>query len=218
MTTPPPNLAPPAANPAAATIAQALREYGTAIAGDWSSIDGRSIDGGLDTIARAVLGEAEASWDIARWRTELRICPDGGGHWAGRWYGYCETDDGCPSLREESPAGSTEATGRPTLTPGTHVTVTLAGATIDNGRPYAPHLSYQGFARYSQVGDRLYLLPDEAYADEGEQWLVFGPLLPEWAVPVPAPQRDLAAGYAYDPDLGELLLRVGGTGWTVRPR
>lgn len=78
-------------------IAQALREYGQAIRGDWSLLDGRSVRSQLDRFAQSI--EDGNEMPIEWWRGECGVCPDGGGHWAGPWNGYCETDDGCPSLR-----------------------------------------------------------------------------------------------------------------------
>lgn len=80
-------------------IAQALREYGQAIRGDWGDLDGRSVLSQLNNVADELLIDTDQSLD--KWRQELGICPDGGGHWSGKWYGYCETEDGCPSLRNK---------------------------------------------------------------------------------------------------------------------
>lgn len=80
-------------------IAQALREYGAAIRGDWSELDGRSVRGQLDQFADAIETGDEADKPIEWWRAECGVCPDGGGHWSGSWAGHCETDDGCPSFR-----------------------------------------------------------------------------------------------------------------------
>lgn len=80
------------------TLAQAIREYGQAIRGDWSEIDGRSVLMQMEEFASAIEGGEEAEWDLDRWRLSMGVCPDGGGHWGGRW-GHCETDDGCPSIR-----------------------------------------------------------------------------------------------------------------------
>jgi hypothetical protein len=82
-------------------IAQALREYGNAIRGDWSELDGRSVKSQLEEFASALNGDANSNEDINWWRMSAGICPDGGGHWSGKWYGYCETEDGCPSLRDK---------------------------------------------------------------------------------------------------------------------
>lgn len=60
----------------------ALREYGSAIRGDWGSIDGRSVRGDLDRLADALEGRgAAAEYDLTYWREDLGICPQGGGHW-----------------------------------------------------------------------------------------------------------------------------------------
>ena len=80
-------------------LTQAMNEYGAALRGDWGDFDGRSGQGAIETFVSAIQGGPEADWTIDRWRTDLGICPDGGGHWAGSW-GHCEEDDGCPSLRE----------------------------------------------------------------------------------------------------------------------
>jgi len=84
-----------------APLAQALREYGAAFRGSWGDIDGRSVQGEMQAFASAVEGGPEAEWSLFKWRDDLGLCPDGGGHWSGGWHGFCETDEGCPSLREE---------------------------------------------------------------------------------------------------------------------
>lgn len=81
-------------------IAKAMNEYGSAVRGDWSDLDGRSVRDVMEMFASAVEGGPEAAWSIGQWRAALGICPDGGCHWGGKWSGYCETDEGCPSLRD----------------------------------------------------------------------------------------------------------------------
>jgi hypothetical protein len=82
-------------------LAQALNEYGAAIRGDWSQIDGRSVRDVLEQFASAVDGGPESEWSLDKWRNELGVCLDGGGHWGGRW-GYCP-DYKCPTyMAEES--------------------------------------------------------------------------------------------------------------------
>ena len=59
-----------------------LREYGSAIRGDWGDIDGRCVQGALDSIAAGVEGRgAEADYSIEFWREDLGLCPSGEGHW-----------------------------------------------------------------------------------------------------------------------------------------
>lgn len=82
-------------------LAQAISEYGSAIRGDWSDLDGRSVQCQMAEFSSAASGGPEADWDIDQWRASMGVCPDGGGHWTGSW-GHCETDEGCPSLRDEA--------------------------------------------------------------------------------------------------------------------
>lgn len=59
-------------------VAQILTEFGSAIRGDWGSIDGRSVRDGMDRVA-ASLRSGEAT--IASMRGDLDLCPSGEGHW-----------------------------------------------------------------------------------------------------------------------------------------
>ena len=76
-------------------IAAALNEYGQAMRGDWSQVDGRSVRDQMEEFSSAVEGGEESAWTMQQWRQSLGVCPDGGGH----WNYYCETDVGCPSVR-----------------------------------------------------------------------------------------------------------------------
>ena len=60
---------------------QALREWASAIRGDWSDIDGRSVKAELNAVADAISGGAQAAWTIDQWRTDMGLCPSGEGHW-----------------------------------------------------------------------------------------------------------------------------------------
>lgn len=80
------------------TIAQALNEYGQALRGDWGDFDGRSAKAILDDFAAELRGTREPS-TIERHRAELGLCPDGGGHWGGKW-GHCDTYN-CPTYAAE---------------------------------------------------------------------------------------------------------------------
>lgn len=82
-----------------APLTMAMQEWADAIRGDWSDVDGRSVRAQVEEWIAAIEGAAPyAEWTIEQWRTSMGVCPDGGGHWEGRW-GHCETDEGCPSLR-----------------------------------------------------------------------------------------------------------------------
>jgi len=80
------------------TIAQALTEYGAALRGDWSDFDGRTARAILDDFAAELLGDREPH-TIEQHRDELGLCPDGNGHWGGRW-GHCDTHE-CPTYAKE---------------------------------------------------------------------------------------------------------------------
>ena len=63
-----------------------LREYGGAIRGDWSDLDGRSVRANLDDLAD-LLDQRDV--DVTLERIRLGLCEFGGGHWD-RW-----CDDEC---------------------------------------------------------------------------------------------------------------------------
>jgi hypothetical protein len=79
-------------------LTQALREYASAIRGDWSDFDGRT---GRDVIERWAweFEKPDPEHTIEWWRGYLGICPDGNGHWAGSW-GHCRVED-CPTFAAE---------------------------------------------------------------------------------------------------------------------
>lgn len=60
-----------------------LYEYGQAIRGDWSFVDGRQVRNNLEDFADSI-DNPEA--DIAVLRASANLCPAGGGH----WLDYCE--------------------------------------------------------------------------------------------------------------------------------
>ena len=68
---------------------QAVRLLGSAIRGDWGSIDGRTIRDICDWIGD-VLNGTNPIPDDARFVMETDICPDCGGNWTE----YCSP--GCP--------------------------------------------------------------------------------------------------------------------------
>ena len=80
-------------------IAQALREYGQALRGDWSDFDGRSARAVLDDFAAELEGNREPH-TIEQHRAELGLCPDGNGHWDAPRRGYCEMYE-CPTYAKE---------------------------------------------------------------------------------------------------------------------
>lgn len=76
-------------------VAKVLREYGQAIRGDWSEIDGRSVRIDMEEIARwvedpSLLGALQHGGyeGLRAARCAVGICPEGGGHWDH----YCEDD------------------------------------------------------------------------------------------------------------------------------
>lgn len=60
-------------------VAQVLREYGSAIRGDWGSIDGRSEQLTVNYFAEVIT--APEHYTVAQLRDVADICPDGEGHW-----------------------------------------------------------------------------------------------------------------------------------------
>jgi hypothetical protein len=87
-------------------IAQLLREFGSAIRGDWGSIDGRSIRHNMDRLADLIeVSDSDELRELSAQRSSekrgsallqvgrdyLNICPAGKGHWPD----YC--DEECAS-------------------------------------------------------------------------------------------------------------------------
>ena len=61
---------------------KALREWASAIRGDWGDIDGRSVEMELNSIADGIEGHGlAADLSIEKWREDLGLCPSGEGHW-----------------------------------------------------------------------------------------------------------------------------------------
>lgn len=79
-------------------IAQALVEYGDALRGDWSDFDGRTAKAVLHDLAAELRGETGPN-PIEWHRNDIGLCPDGGGHWGGKW-GHCDSY-GCPTYAKE---------------------------------------------------------------------------------------------------------------------
>jgi hypothetical protein len=65
-----------------------LREYGQAIRGDWSDVDGRGVRADLDTLADWI-DSPDTAPSLTQMRDRVGVCPAGNGHWSGDWYGYC---------------------------------------------------------------------------------------------------------------------------------
>ena len=82
-------------------IAQAIREYGQAIRGDWGSIDGRSVRIEMNKLADAVEEGNPSHRDIQWWRNELGICPHGCMHWTM----YCEDYPSCEQYSKDNGYG-----------------------------------------------------------------------------------------------------------------
>ena len=61
-------------------VIRAMREWASAIRGDWSYIDGRSVKAEVEGWVSVLTGE-EPDRTIERWRDSLGLCPQGGGHW-----------------------------------------------------------------------------------------------------------------------------------------
>ncbi len=77
-------------------LAEAMQEYAHAIRGDWSDFDGRSERGVIESWIEYLDRPNERT--IEEWRAMLGICPDGNGHWGGKW-GHCDED--CPTYMAE---------------------------------------------------------------------------------------------------------------------
>ncbi len=79
-------------------LQQVMLEYAQAIRGDWSDFDGRTerdiIEGWVVEMA-----DPDPEHDVAYLRQQVGICPDGNGHWAGRW-GHCNVNE-CPTFAAE---------------------------------------------------------------------------------------------------------------------
>lgn len=68
---------------------RALREWASAIRGNWGDIDGRTAKTALLNIADAIDGMGSPH-PIEWWREDLSLCPNGEGHWTH----HCRVD-GC---------------------------------------------------------------------------------------------------------------------------
>jgi len=84
-------------------IAQVLIEYGDALRGDWSDFDGRGAKSVLHGLASELKGDTGAH-DIDWHRNDIGLCPDGNGHWGGRW-GHCDSHE-CPTYAKEKAEGN----------------------------------------------------------------------------------------------------------------
>lgn len=60
-------------------LSKVLREYGSAIRGDWGSIDGRSEQFTIESFADAITSPHE--YTVEKLRNDADICPHGDGHW-----------------------------------------------------------------------------------------------------------------------------------------
>lgn len=65
-----------------------LDQYGSAMRGDWSEADGRSIRDALDDISRVLDGKLNTT----EFRCRNDLCPDGDGHWT-QYCDDCNDDD-----------------------------------------------------------------------------------------------------------------------------
>lgn len=90
-------LAPPDTNH---MVVQALTEYGNAIQGDWGGLDGRTVNRHLGSLAALLRTPPDQPPTIQHLRTELEICPDGGGHWTEHCQDTCDIPTTQPKLGE----------------------------------------------------------------------------------------------------------------------
>lgn len=79
---------------------QALTEYGDAIQGDWGDLDGRTVNRHLGSLAALLRTPPDQPPTIQHLRTELGICPDGGGHWTEHCQDTCDIPTTQPKLGE----------------------------------------------------------------------------------------------------------------------
>lgn len=79
-------------------LTEAMREYASAIRGDWSDFDGRS----ERSVIVGWVAEIEHPTDttLEQWRDRLGLCPDGKGHWAGTQWGHCGDECVIQTARE----------------------------------------------------------------------------------------------------------------------
>jgi hypothetical protein len=80
-----------------------MREYASAIRGDWSNFDGRSERDVIEEWA-AEIETPNPDHTLPWWRNQLGLCPDGNGHWAGSW-GHCSVSQ-CPTFAAEQKASN----------------------------------------------------------------------------------------------------------------
>lgn len=74
-------------------IATVLREYGQAIRGDWSMLDGRCVRDQLDRFAGWIWAPQDAP-SIEEMRDWMGVCPFGGAHWDDQdHFGICAEEE-----------------------------------------------------------------------------------------------------------------------------
>ena len=71
------------------SVASVVREYGMAMRGDWSEVDGRSVRDVMDEIADWIESASYPGDEAAR--NMLGICQSGRGH----WLHWCDSDSDC---------------------------------------------------------------------------------------------------------------------------
>lgn len=72
---------------------QTMLEYGSAIRGNWSDFDGRTMQIIIEDWVQEIR-TPDPSHTVEWHRRDLELCMAGGGHWCGRW-GYCDDECGC---------------------------------------------------------------------------------------------------------------------------
>lgn len=80
-------------------VLTAMLEYGSAIRGDWSNFDGRTMRAIIEDWVQEVR-TPDPSHTVEWHRLNLGLCMAGGGHWCGRW-GYCDDECGCEPCAAE---------------------------------------------------------------------------------------------------------------------
>lgn len=80
-------------------LVKIMYQYGHAIRHDWSDFDGRIERDTVQEWANMVAKGTDYE-SLVTARDQLGLCPDGEGHWGGRW-GYCEHYE-CPTWVKEN--------------------------------------------------------------------------------------------------------------------
>ena len=70
------------------TLAQIMEEWGSAVSGDYNNLDGDFIENVIISFRDEILNPSDKT--LEEWRSDLGLCPKGGGHWLDTWGDGCE--------------------------------------------------------------------------------------------------------------------------------